>query len=119
MIAAEPVAYRCAPAIAWVKDVRQTILVAAETGESWTLCGVEAAIWDLLTLNYPAEQITRLLSVLLALSPEQAAATLAGAIRTWAEAGILIATPPVAPFILRPETASVAPDDFNPEAAHG
>jgi hypothetical protein len=93
VIAGELAVYRCAPAIAWVKDAWQTILVDEETGKSWVLCGVEATIWDLLALNYPAEQIARLLSVLLALSPQQAAGTLSSAVRAWEQAGIVCAAP--------------------------
>jgi hypothetical protein len=81
--------YRCAPAIAWVKDFGQTILVDQETGESWILSGAEATIWDLLTLGYPADRIAGFLSLLSAQSPREAAGVLASVVGAWAQAGIL------------------------------
>jgi hypothetical protein len=116
MIAADRTVYRCAPAIIWVKDARQTILVAEDTGSSWTLCGVEAAIWDLLALNYPAEQIARFLSALLAISPQQAAAALSSALQSWAQVGILISTPLVAAPSPAPPAVAIS---VAPEGAHG
>lgn len=81
--------YRCGPAIAWVKDADRTLLVQEEKARSWSLDGVEAVIWDLLALNYPARQITFFLSVFLDVSSEEANHTLLAVVQKWEKAGIL------------------------------
>jgi len=84
-------AYRCSPSITWVKDSDQTILVEEEKGQSWSIHGVEAVIWDLLTLHYSLGRIVRFLSVLLNGSKDEAIESLLVAIQRWEEAGIICA----------------------------
>lgn len=84
-------AYCCAAAVAWVKDADQTIVVEEETGRCWSMRGVEAAIWDLLTLDYSFEQIVRFLSALLNRSSEETTEALSTTMQRWEEAGILCA----------------------------
>ncbi len=81
--------YRCALAIVWVKDVGQTLLVAQERGQWWALRGVEATIWDLLTLHYSFEQIVGFLTEMLGLSGEEVVQRLLAVIRRWEQAGIV------------------------------
>jgi hypothetical protein len=90
MSAGASAAYHCAPALCWVKDAGQTILVDGESGRSWVLRGVEAAIWDLLTLGYPAGQIAPFLAVLRTSPVDQASDTLAAVVHAWVEAGIVL-----------------------------
>lgn len=82
-------AYRCAPTIAWVKDAGRTILVDQEEARWWAIDGVEAVIWDLFTLGYPIERLTRFLSVLLDESGEEATGRVLAAIAEWEAAGIV------------------------------
>ena len=55
--------YCCAPSIIWVRDADQTLLVDQETKQSWSLRGVSAVIWDLLTVGYSHQRIVPLLSL--------------------------------------------------------
>jgi hypothetical protein len=87
----------CSPSIAWVKDAGQTLVVANEAGSvpdrtergggarSWSLCGVEATIWDLLSLGYPFERIAAFLAVLLCAPQQQAEDGLWAVLQRWAE----------------------------------
>jgi hypothetical protein len=60
--------YHCSPSIIWVKDADQTLVVDRETGQSWALRGVEAVVWDLLTIGYSYQRIVPMLSLILSLS---------------------------------------------------
>lgn len=81
--------YRCSPSIIWVKDTNQTLVVDRETGQSWALRGVEAVVWDLLTIGYSYQRIVPMLSLILSLSTEEAEYTLAGVLRKWRDASIV------------------------------
>lgn len=81
--------YRCAPAITWLRDADRTLLVDAERGQSWPIHGVEAAIWDFLTLAYPYEKIVHFLSLLMTASSAEAERTLLAALRGWQRTGIV------------------------------
>ena len=83
--------YRCAPTVTWVKDASQTILVEEEKERSWRLQGVEAIIWDLLTLDYAAGGMIDFLALLLNNSVQEAQTTLLAVLRDWAEMGIVCA----------------------------
>jgi hypothetical protein len=86
----QAVAYRCAPAIVWVKDSGQTILVESENERYWIIRGVEAMVWDLLTLNYTFEGIVRFLSVMLKTPVDEATGALRAILQNWENAGILL-----------------------------
>jgi hypothetical protein len=81
--------YHCAPSIIWVKDADQTLVVDRGTGQSWALRGVEAVVWDLLSVGYSYHRIIPMLSVMLSLSAEEARRTLADVLRTWQDVSIL------------------------------
>jgi hypothetical protein len=81
--------YHCAPSIIWVKDSDHTLVVDRDTGQSWALRGVEAVVWDLLSVGYSYHRIIPMLSVMLSLSVEDAGRTLADVLRTWRDASIL------------------------------
>ena len=81
--------YRCAPDIVWVKDAGQTILVNGETGCFWLLSGWKAAVWDLLSLGYIAEEIVRFLALLLDVPPETARGTLLTILDEWQGNGMV------------------------------
>lgn len=82
--------YRCAPAIVWVKDSGQTILVESESERCWIMRGVEAMVWDLLTLNYTFEGIVHFLSVMLEIPVDKASGDLWAILQGWEDAGILL-----------------------------
>ena len=84
--------YCCAPDIEWVQDASQVLLVDAARGRSWPLQGVEAAIWDWLSLGYRYEQIARFVSLALGTSMDEAERALCAVLRGWAGAGILQAS---------------------------
>lgn len=81
--------YRCSPCIIWVKDVHQTLVVDREAGRSWALHGIEAVVWDLLTVGYSYRRIVPMLSLILSLSVEEAEHILAGVLRRWSDASIV------------------------------
>jgi hypothetical protein len=88
----EPLAYDCAPAITWVKDASQTIVVEGQGKRWWTLHGVDAVIWDLLTLNYDFARMVDFLAKLSEGSRERAAMTLLATVRYWEKEGIVAAS---------------------------
>jgi hypothetical protein len=81
--------YACSPGLRWVKDGRQTLLVADATAESWTLAGHEAALWDYLALDLEYDDVARRFSALLAAPADEAERMLAGILAAWQQAGIL------------------------------
>ncbi len=81
--------YRCAPAITWLREANQILLVDVERGRFWFIHGLEAAIWDFLALAYPYEKIVRFLSLLLRTSTGEAEKTLLAALRGWQGLGIV------------------------------
>ena len=81
--------YCCSPSIVWVKDADQTLVVDKELGRSWALGGVEALVWDLLSVGYSYRRITRMLSLLLSLSVDEAEHTLGGVLQKWRRANIV------------------------------
>jgi hypothetical protein len=82
-------AYRCAPAIVWVKDLGQTILLERESGRRWVIHGTEAMVWDLLTMGYAFERIVRFLAVMLEIPVDSAQGTLLAILHGWGELGIV------------------------------
>ena len=84
-------AYDCAPTITWVKDASQTIVVEGRGKRCWTLRGVDAVIWDLLTLNYDFARMVDFLARLSEGSREKAAVTLLTTFRHWEKEGIVTA----------------------------
>lgn len=87
-----PIVYHCAPTVCWVKDTGQTILVEEQNGQSWSLCGLEAVVWDLLVLEYPADRIVEFLAALLDEPHERAKEGLRSILQRWEEIGLLKAT---------------------------
>jgi len=81
--------YHCSPSTIWVKDADQTLVVDRELGQSWTLRGVEAVIWDLLTVGHSCQKAVQVLSLILSLSVEEAEHTFAGVLRKWKDASIV------------------------------
>jgi len=81
--------YHCSPAIVWVKDADQTLVVDGESGQSWTLRGAEAVVWDLLAVGCRYRKIVELLALTLSLSPKQADQSLSSMLRKWRAAGIV------------------------------
>jgi len=85
----EWLAYRCTPAITWVKDADQILLIDAEREQFWFIQGVEAVIWDFLALAYPYEKIVHFLSLMHSTSTDEAEETLHLALCGWRRAGIV------------------------------
>jgi hypothetical protein len=81
--------YFCAPTMTWVQDANQTFLVDADGGRFWSLRGVEAAIWDLLSLGYGYEKVARFLSLMLRVSEDEAESALSATLRRWQDEGIV------------------------------
>lgn len=84
-----PITYSCSPRVSWAVDAGQIIVVDEQQGRHYCLRGVEAAVWDWLTLAYPYPRLLTLLANLLAVSPAQAAVPLHAMLRQWADMGLL------------------------------
>lgn len=84
-----PLVYRCSPAIAWVRDADQTLLVDRETAQSWSLHNPDALIWDLLVVGYSYEKIVQMLCLILSLSMAEAEHTLSDVLGNWRATGIV------------------------------
>jgi hypothetical protein len=83
--------YDCAPTITWVKDANQVIVIEGRGARCWSLQGIEAIIWDLLSLNYGFARMVDLLAELSEGSRENAVTTLLTTMRHWEEEGIVTA----------------------------
>lgn len=91
-MAQPPVVYCSTPGIAWVKDAELTLLVDEEQGRSWSLHGIEAAIWDLLTLAYSFPEIVQVVSLLARCGAEEASEIVTALLHTWEAQGIVCTT---------------------------
>jgi hypothetical protein len=65
------------------------MVVDKETGQSWVVRGMEALVWDLVTVGYSYRRIIRMLSLILSLSVEEGDRILTGVLRQWQDAGIV------------------------------
>lgn len=79
----------CPETVRWVNDAGQILVIDEQRGVTHTLRGVEAAVWDWLTLAYPYPVLVEMLAALLALSPGEAAARLEAILAAWQTAGLL------------------------------
>jgi len=86
---AETINFRCTPNIAWVKDADQILLIDTDTGQSWSLCGTEAAVWSFLTLGYRYEKIGHFLSLMLKIPDGKARKALMAMLHEWQDKGIV------------------------------
>jgi len=84
------ITYSCSPRVSWAIDAGQIIVVDEQYGRRHCLRGVEAAVWDWLTLAYPYPRLLALLVELLAVPPAQAAVTLRELLHRWIDIGLLV-----------------------------
>jgi hypothetical protein len=91
--AIQGVVYRCAPDVFWLRDADQVLLIAPQRGQSWSLCELEAAIWDWLVLDYEYIEIARLVSFLLKTTQNQAQKMLETTLHRWQDAGLIQVAP--------------------------
>ncbi len=83
------VSYRPAPSIRYVIEVDQTRLIDDRRGLSWSLQGLEAAIWDLLTSGHAYQRIVYSVSLLSDLPGVSAKKIVLAALQSWTDQGIL------------------------------
>lgn len=86
---AEQLVYRCAPTLVWVRDEGHVIVVDAQNARSWLLDGIEAAIWDWVTMGYSYPRIVNLASLILKGSQAQAETQLEETLHRWHRAGLV------------------------------
>jgi hypothetical protein len=79
----------CAPTINWLRDTDQVFLLDTESGQYWSIRGIEMAMWDFMTLAYPYEKIVRFLSLFLETSPAEAEKVFITTLCNWQEVGII------------------------------
>jgi hypothetical protein len=81
--------YRPGPNVTWLRDANHILVIDGERGETWSLSGREAALWDWLNLGYPYQKILEFLSLLMRASPHEAEKTLLTLLRDWQSEGII------------------------------
>lgn len=75
--------------VRWV--VQQTsIQVFDGAGSVWTLAYPQAAVWDLLSRQYPVDKVSSMLTFIAGLDARDAAAVVDSSIRTWRDDGLLV-----------------------------
>ena len=72
-----------------VRDIDMTLLVNDQNGKSFILRGLEATIWDWLTLNYSYNKIVGLLATIFDLPICKTEFRLNSILREWVEKGLL------------------------------
>lgn len=83
------VAYCCVSNIVWVKDKNGVFLVDPKADRSWSMNGIDAAIWDWLTLGYRHEQAVFLLSLILRVPEDEARQVICETLYRWQRMGIV------------------------------
>jgi hypothetical protein len=86
------VTYCCRPGIVWTREQQRTLLIDRETGASWTIEGIEAAVWDLLVLGYSYPRAAKILSLLPGVPAEEAREVVSTTLTKWYREGILEVT---------------------------
>ena len=84
--------FACAPSIIWIRDVDQVLLVDQETKQSWSLRGVSAVVWDLVTVGHSHQRIVPLLSLIISLPIEEVERDLTKVLGKWLDEGIVQAS---------------------------
>jgi hypothetical protein len=79
----------CPESVRWVNDAGQILVIDERRGVTHTLRGVEAAVWDWLTLAYPYPALVEMLAALLTLPSDQSAERLGDILAAWQTAGLL------------------------------
>ena len=85
----QPLRYYCSPAIVWVKDADQTLVVDRATGQSWSMRGTEAVVWELLTVGHSRSRAAQLLSLILSVPARGGRHTLADVVQRWRDANLI------------------------------
>jgi hypothetical protein len=82
--------YQCAPHIKWAVDTQGIMLMNQDTAEVHRLANPQAAVWDLITREYPYPKTVGMLAAIAALDETAAEHLLMESLQAWTEAGILI-----------------------------
>lgn len=80
----------CVRDMNWVRDDEMTLLVNEQSGQTFVLKGLEAAIWDWLSMQFSYTKITGLLEVVSELSTVEAEFYLNTILNQWVENGLLM-----------------------------
>jgi hypothetical protein len=86
------VAYCCRPAIVWTREQQRTLLIDQETGASWRMEGIEAAVWDLMVLGYSYPRAAKIVSLLPGVPAGEAREIVSTTLAEWYREGILEVT---------------------------
>jgi hypothetical protein len=85
----DSVVFSTSGSLRWVKEASSILLVDEQRHKTYTLQGIEAAVWSWLTLAYPYPKLVTLTAALLALPPEEAEQQLWALLAKWHSDGIL------------------------------
>lgn len=75
--------------IEYVRDLEWVILVSPENHKKWILQGMEAAIWNWLTLDDGYTRLVNKIAAACSVSKEEASGLLQTTLTQWVEAGLL------------------------------
>jgi hypothetical protein len=81
--------YACSSTVVWVKDAGMTLVVDRDSQCFWALRDGEAVAWELLALGYSFEKLVTVLSLVLALSVEEAERSLIDMLHRWCDEGLV------------------------------
>lgn len=81
--------YHCPTHIVWVQDAHHIILVDGQAGASYTLQGVEAALWNWLRFSLPYPQLVAWVAAALKLPLADGAIQVHTILRRWQQMGII------------------------------
>ena len=75
--------FYCREDILWAKDYDNIVIISLAQNVAHTLEGVEATIWEYLTLGYSQSKLTTQLSSIFSISPELASTTIVKTLISW------------------------------------
>jgi hypothetical protein len=81
--------FSCCEDIQWAKDSDRIVVISLDQNTSYALEGIEAMVWEYLTLGYTDPQLTTQLSALLDTSPACAHTTVTEILVAWERKGLI------------------------------
>ena len=75
--------------VEYVRDLDQVILVSPENHQKWILQGIDAAVWNWLTLGYGYMRVVNMITTACSVSNEEASCLLQTILAKWVDAGLL------------------------------
>lgn len=81
--------YQCAAEIEWVKNSDHILLINRLTGQSWQFRGLQALIWELLSVGHRYQKLLKLFALTESIALDLADAQIRQTLKIWAQDGII------------------------------